>query len=251
MTSHEESARQGSAQVSGRSGCPGWYTKSCRHLLVSRSVHSVGRGMVPTESVGSRSACPRLGSGCRSPGPTLDASNAGCFREALTHRGPGSDVARRAPRNAREEAAATPRARLWPPGWPGLSLGLRRGCPSRVRFPDGRGLFTPLVAVDGQQVRTVNINQRRMNMTTKTKPVHAVKIGLVEAAIWQNDADGRPRYNLKVTRRYAKEEQGTRTWHSTDSFGRDDLLALAKVVDLAHTWIHEQVTAKTPTQPEA
>ena len=29
-------------------------------------------------------------------------------------------------------------------------------------------------------------------------------------------------------------------WKQTDSFGRDDLPLLAKVIDLAHTWIFEQ-----------
>jgi hypothetical protein len=29
-------------------------------------------------------------------------------------------------------------------------------------------------------------------------------------------------------------------WRSLESFGRDDLLVLAKVADLAHTWICEQ-----------
>lgn len=80
-------------------------------------------------------------------------------------------------------------------------------------------------------------------MTTKERPAHTVKLGLVEAAIWRNETDGRPRFNVTVRRSYAVEHEGKRNWKSTDSFGRDDLLALAKAVDLAHTWIAEQ-TAK-------
>ena len=29
-------------------------------------------------------------------------------------------------------------------------------------------------------------------------------------------------------------------WKNTESFGRDDLLTLAKVADEAHSWIHQQ-----------
>lgn len=86
-------------------------------------------------------------------------------------------------------------------------------------------------------------------MTTKTKPFHIVKLGLVEAAIWRNENDGKPRFNVTVSRGYALESDGKRNWYSTDSFGRDDLLALAKVVDLAHSWIHEQATARAETRP--
>lgn len=86
-------------------------------------------------------------------------------------------------------------------------------------------------------------------MTTKTKPIHNVKLGLVEAAIWRNENDGKPRFNVTVRRSYAIEKDGKLNWNSTDSFGRDDLLALAKAVDLAHSWIHEQATAKAEPEP--
>ena len=39
-----------------------------------------------------------------------------------------------------------------------------------------------------------------------------------------------------VTRELADRDDNQRK--STDSFGRDDLLVLAKVADLSHTWIH-------------
>lgn len=86
-------------------------------------------------------------------------------------------------------------------------------------------------------------------MTTKTKPVHTVKLGLIEAAIWQNETNGRPRHNVTVRRSYAKEENGKLNWSSTESFGRDDLLILAKAVDLAHTWIHDQAGQKPEAEP--
>jgi hypothetical protein len=44
------------------------------------------------------------------------------------------------------------------------------------------------------------------------------------------------RHNVTVSRLYKDGEQ----WKQTTSFGREDLPLLAKVVDLAHTWIYEQ-----------
>ncbi|WP_261340650.1 hypothetical protein [Planctopirus hydrillae] len=41
---------------------------------------------------------------------------------------------------------------------------------------------------------------------------------------------------MTVSRIYKDGEE----WKQTESFGRDDLPLLAKVVDLAHTWIFEQ-----------
>lgn len=83
--------------------------------------------------------------------------------------------------------------------------------------------------------------------TTKEKPIHTVKLSLIEAAIWKNESDGKVRYNVTFQRSYSVEEEGRRTWRSSDSFGRDDLLALAKVADLAHTWVCDQ---RSRTEPE-
>ena len=73
---------------------------------------------------------------------------------------------------------------------------------------------------------------------TKDKPVNEVRIGAVKAAIWRNDTAGGVRYNVTFSRIYKDKEDDQ--WKSTDSFGRDDLLVLGKVADIAHTWIHQQ-----------
>lgn len=69
------------------------------------------------------------------------------------------------------------------------------------------------------------------------RPVHEIRMGRIKAAIWRNETDNGPRYNVTLARVY-KTDDG---WESTDSFGRDDLLLVAKVADCAHTWIHQQV----------
>ena len=73
-------------------------------------------------------------------------------------------------------------------------------------------------------------------MKEKTKPIHEVRLGAIKAAVWKNDTSNGVRYNTTFVRLYKDGEE----WKRTDSFGRDDLLVLAKVADQAHSWIHEQ-----------
>ena len=74
------------------------------------------------------------------------------------------------------------------------------------------------------------------NIMAKEKPIHEVRLGSIKAAVWKNDTEKGVRYNTTFSRIYRDGDE----WKSTDSFGRDDLLVLAKVSDLAHSWIHEQ-----------
>ena len=71
-------------------------------------------------------------------------------------------------------------------------------------------------------------------MTSNTKPVDEVRIGAVKAAIWRNESDNGSRFNVTFSRIY-KDSEGN--WKSTSSFGRDDLLVVAKVADRAHSSI--------------
>lgn len=68
------------------------------------------------------------------------------------------------------------------------------------------------------------------------KPVHSFRIGVVKAAIWENHSGDNTWYGVTVSRSYKDGDQ----WKNSDSFGRDDLLALSKVADQAHTWICER-----------
>ena len=61
------------------------------------------------------------------------------------------------------------------------------------------------------------------------KPVAEVRIGRVKAAIWRNGTEGRTRHNVTFSRLYKDGEQ----WKTTQSFGSNDLLVLAKVADWA------------------
>jgi hypothetical protein len=65
------------------------------------------------------------------------------------------------------------------------------------------------------------------------RPVHEIRLGHVKGVIWANQTDAGIRHNVSVQRLYRDGD----TWATSDSFGRDDLPLLAKVADLAHTWI--------------
>jgi len=80
----------------------------------------------------------------------------------------------------------------------------------------------------------------------KDKPTHEVRIGAIKAALWKNDTTNGVRYNVTFTRLYKDKEDGQ--WKSTDSFGRDDLLVLAKVADQAHSWIFQQSQEKEASE---
>ncbi|HRZ38512.1 MAG TPA: hypothetical protein P5534_19375 [Candidatus Paceibacterota bacterium] len=81
------------------------------------------------------------------------------------------------------------------------------------------------------------------------KPIHEVRFGAIKAAIWRNDTVIGVRYNATFSRLYKDRENGQ--WKSSDSFGRDDLLVLAKVADSAHTWICEQAQEKESNPQES
>ena len=83
-------------------------------------------------------------------------------------------------------------------------------------------------------------------MTTNQKPIHEIRLGAIKAAIWQNESTNGIRYNVTISRLYKDGD----TWKRTESFGRDDLLLVAKVADQAHTWIIEQSQTKEEAAPE-
>lgn len=64
-------------------------------------------------------------------------------------------------------------------------------------------------------------------------PVHEIRLGLIKASIWKNQTKSGERHNVTVARLYKNGD----TWKESGHFGRDDLLLVAKVVDMAHSWI--------------
>lgn len=69
----------------------------------------------------------------------------------------------------------------------------------------------------------------------KQRPAHEIRLGRIKATIWANEVEGGVRHNVQLRRLYKNGDD----WEQSDSFGRDDLLLVAKVADLANTWIFE------------
>lgn len=68
------------------------------------------------------------------------------------------------------------------------------------------------------------------------KPVHELRLGRIRAAVWLNETENGPRYNVQITRLYKDKND---KWQDSASFGREDLPLVAKVADQAMVWIYE------------
>ena len=69
-------------------------------------------------------------------------------------------------------------------------------------------------------------------------PVKTFRFGRIKAAVWENEVDNKKFFNVTFARTYVDE---AKNFHDTDSFGRDDLPLVAKLADLAHTFIFERL----------
>jgi len=70
----------------------------------------------------------------------------------------------------------------------------------------------------------------------KQRPAHEIRLGRIKATIWANQNDNGTWYNVTLSRNYKDGDE----WKSSASFGRDELLTVAKAADMANTWIHGQ-----------
>lgn len=81
----------------------------------------------------------------------------------------------------------------------------------------------------------------KQNDKEKERPAHEVRLGRIKAVIWANEVEGIIRHNVQFRRLYKNGDD----WAQADSFGRDDLPLVAKVADMAHTWIFQQAQDKS------
>jgi hypothetical protein len=78
-----------------------------------------------------------------------------------------------------------------------------------------------------------------MATSSNNGPAHRIPISNLQATIWRNLGENGNWYTVKLTRGF-KSDEG---WCDTDNLGYDDLLAAAKLLDQAHTWIGHQLEA--------
>ena len=81
-----------------------------------------------------------------------------------------------------------------------------------------------------------------------SQPAHKIRSGVLQVTIWRNTSDKGTYYSVVPTRGYKQDDD---SWKETDSLGFDDLLAMAKLFDLAHTWIMHQQMADRKAKKDA
>ncbi len=86
-------------------------------------------------------------------------------------------------------------------------------------------------------------------------PVHVVKRGAIEAAVWERqDNNGATRFQISLSRSYRTREG---KWARTATFDRRDLPAVLECTEQAQSWVHARRTKEgaarepTATHPEA
>lgn len=81
-----------------------------------------------------------------------------------------------------------------------------------------------------------NTSEKATASETNKPPVAKLRIGLLNASIWERTTDKGTFHSVSFERRY-RDTDGN--WQSTYSFDTSDLLALAKLADQAHSKILE------------
>ena len=81
-----------------------------------------------------------------------------------------------------------------------------------------------------------------------SKPAFKIRCGVLQVTIWRNTGEKGNWYSVIPTRSY---KQGDDMWKETDSLGSEDLLAMAKLLDLADTWIMHQKQADAKARKES
>ena len=89
--------------------------------------------------------------------------------------------------------------------------------------------------------RTPTATHRSPSTTQRhhIQPTSATIFNRRQHTIWENETPTGKRHNVTIARLYKDDDE----WKRTESFGRDDLPLVAKVADLAHSWIFEQPNA--------
>ena len=80
-----------------------------------------------------------------------------------------------------------------------------------------------------------------------TTPAHKIRISNLTAVLWRNLGERGNWYSVQLTRGY-KTDDG---WRNTDYLGYEDLLAAAKLLDQAHSWIGHQLAADAKGRKQA
>jgi hypothetical protein len=127
--------------------------------------------------------------------------------------------------------------------------------PVNLPVPFPRGSFGSSVAGSSTlPLRTFPIGtqssvlKHRKGTTMTTQPAHKIRIGNLSAIIWRNTGENDPSYSVQPQRSYKNSDD---EWRQTESMGVDDLLTMAKLLDMAHTWVVQQMEADRKARKQA
>jgi hypothetical protein len=71
-------------------------------------------------------------------------------------------------------------------------------------------------------------------------PAHKIRRGVLQVTIWRNTGDNGTWYSVVPSRGYKNNDD---KWKESDSLNQDDILPMAKLLELADTWIMHQQQA--------
>jgi hypothetical protein len=80
-----------------------------------------------------------------------------------------------------------------------------------------------------------------------SQPAHKFRDGTLQVTIWRNHGEKGNWYSVVPSRGYKKGDD----WRETESLREDDLLAMAKLLNQAHTWIVETKKADAKGRKES
>jgi hypothetical protein len=86
-----------------------------------------------------------------------------------------------------------------------------------------------------------NTSRKSQSSESAKPPVAKLRLGLINASIWERATDNGKFHSVTFERRY-RDANGE--WHSTHSYDTSDLLSLAKLADQAHTEINRLQSAE-------
>jgi len=72
---------------------------------------------------------------------------------------------------------------------------------------------------------------------SRDMPVFSCRHRALKAAVWQNESEKGPFFNVTVSRSYKDGE----TWRESTSFGYDDILPIAELLRTCHGFISREI----------
>jgi hypothetical protein len=81
-----------------------------------------------------------------------------------------------------------------------------------------------------------NSSKKKQSTETAKPPVAKLRLGLLNASIWERTTEKGTFYSVTFERRY-RDSEGN--WHTTHGYDASDLLALSKLAYQAHSRILE------------